>query len=160
MPAVTDAPLAPVTARLAQAGVRIGPHMATPAWRGERLDVDWAISVLWRPTSRQQPDQGVEVASTACYGRDALSPTLFNGAARAGIHARVDRLSPESVPLWGTMRATQLVCHVADQLRVALGDIEVRRRRLALRFGDREVEIDPGLLRFKLGRRLLVHAAP
>ena len=22
---------------------------ATPAWRGERLDVDWAVSVLWRP---------------------------------------------------------------------------------------------------------------
>ena len=89
-----------------------------------------------------------------------MSPTLFSGAARAGIHARVDRLSPDSAPLWGTMRATQLVCHVADQLRVALGDIEARRRRLALRFGDREVEIDPGLLRFKLGRRLLVHAVP
>ena len=59
LPAVTDAPLAPVTARLAQAGVRIGPHTATPAWRGERLDVDWAISVLWRPTSRQRPAQGV-----------------------------------------------------------------------------------------------------
>ena len=64
------------------------------------------------------------------------------------------------MPLWGTMRATQLVCHVADQLRVALGDIEVRRRRLALRFGDHEVGIDPGLLRFWLGRRLLVHALP
>ena len=59
LPAVTGAPLAPVAARLTQAGVRIGPHTATPAWRGERLDVDWAISVLWRPTSRQQPDQGV-----------------------------------------------------------------------------------------------------
>ena len=59
LPAVTGAPLAPVAARLVQAGVRIGPHTATPAWRGERLDVDWAISVLWRPTSRQRPAQGV-----------------------------------------------------------------------------------------------------
>ncbi len=49
LPAVTDAPLAPVTARLDRAGIRIGPHTATPAWRGERLDVDWAVSVLWRP---------------------------------------------------------------------------------------------------------------
>ena len=49
LPAVTDAPLAPVTARLDRAGIRIGPHTATPAWRGERLDVDWAVGVLWRP---------------------------------------------------------------------------------------------------------------
>ncbi len=52
LPAVTDAPLAPlapVTARLDRAGIRIGPHTATPAWRGERLDIDWAVSVLWRP---------------------------------------------------------------------------------------------------------------
>ncbi len=46
---VTDVPLAPVTARLDRAGIRIGPHTATPAWRGERLDVDWAVGVLWRP---------------------------------------------------------------------------------------------------------------
>ena len=49
LPAAGDAPLAPVTARLDRAGIRIGPHTATPAWRGERLDVDWAVSVLWRP---------------------------------------------------------------------------------------------------------------
>ena len=59
LPAVTGAPLAPVTARLGRAGIRLGPHTATPAWRGERLDVDWAISVLWRPTSRRQPERGV-----------------------------------------------------------------------------------------------------
>ncbi len=44
LPAVTDAPLAPVTARLVRAGIRVGPHTATPAWRGERLDVDWAVN--------------------------------------------------------------------------------------------------------------------
>ena len=47
-PTVTGAPLAKVTARLGRAGIRLGPHTATPAWRGERLDVDWAVSVLWR----------------------------------------------------------------------------------------------------------------
>ncbi len=47
-PTVTGVPLAPVTARLGRAGIRLGPHTATPAWRGERLDVDWAVSVLWR----------------------------------------------------------------------------------------------------------------
>ena len=49
LPAVTEPPLATAMARLDRAGIRIGPHTATPAWRGERLDVDWAVGVLWRP---------------------------------------------------------------------------------------------------------------
>ena len=49
LPMVPDVPLGSLTARLDRAGIRIGPHTATPAWRGERLDVDWAVSVLWRP---------------------------------------------------------------------------------------------------------------
>ena len=35
--------------RLERDGVSIGPDTATPDWRGERLDLDWAIHVLWRP---------------------------------------------------------------------------------------------------------------
>ena len=49
LPAVTEPPLATAMARLDRAGIRIGPHTATPVWRGERLDVDWAVGVLWRP---------------------------------------------------------------------------------------------------------------
>ena len=45
----TGAPLGPVMERLAQDDIAIGPHTATPAWRGERLDVGWAVGVLWRP---------------------------------------------------------------------------------------------------------------
>ena len=45
----TGAPLGPVMERLAQEDIAIGPHTATPAWRGERLDVGWAVGVLWRP---------------------------------------------------------------------------------------------------------------
>lgn len=58
------------------------------------------------------------------------------------------------------MTARQMVCHAADQLRVALGDIEVHTGQLRLRFGDREVEVNPGLLWFHLGRRILVHWLP
>ena len=90
----------------------------------------------------------------------AMSATLFNRSTRAKIHARLDRLSPASVPHWGTMPAREMVCHVADHLRVALGDIEARPRGLAVRLGNREVEVSPGLLRFKPGRQLLVHWLP
>ena len=60
LPAVTGTPLAPVAARLERAGIRIGPHTATPAWRGERLDVDWAVGLLWRPRGDGADDMRCE----------------------------------------------------------------------------------------------------
>ena len=44
-------PLAPVTDRLDQDDITIDPHTATPAWRGERVDIGWAVGLLWRPRS-------------------------------------------------------------------------------------------------------------
>jgi len=41
-----DGPLAPTTARLAAAGLTIGPYTATPRWDGHPFDVGWAIDVL------------------------------------------------------------------------------------------------------------------
>ena len=46
--------LAPVDRRLAAAGVGIDAETA-PRWRGERLDVAWAIEVLWRPRRDADP---------------------------------------------------------------------------------------------------------
>ena len=61
LPPVVGPPLAPVAARLDRAGIRIGPQTSTPDWRGERLDVDWAISVLWRPRRQATPGGGPPV---------------------------------------------------------------------------------------------------
>ena len=41
--------LEPTNDRLVAAGIDIDARTATPAWQGERLDLGWAISVLWRP---------------------------------------------------------------------------------------------------------------
>ena len=49
------APLAPTDARLAAAGVSIGPHTATPDWYGEPLDLSAALDVLWQPPAREPP---------------------------------------------------------------------------------------------------------
>ena len=43
------APLAPTDARLAAAGISIGPHTATPDWYGESLNLTAALDVLWEP---------------------------------------------------------------------------------------------------------------
>ena len=48
-------PLAPTDARLAVAGVSIGPHTATPDWYGESLDLTAALEVLWQPPARAAP---------------------------------------------------------------------------------------------------------
>lgn len=47
---------------------------------------------------------------------------------------------------WGKMQAGQMVCHVADQLRLALGDLEA--------------EPKPGLLRFKVLRHIPLYWLP
>ena len=49
MPSWEGAPLAATDARLAAAGVSIGPDTATPEWYGESLDLTAALDVLWEP---------------------------------------------------------------------------------------------------------------
>ena len=45
----TGPALAPTAERLRAAGIRIDPDTATPAAGGGRLDVGYAIDVLWSP---------------------------------------------------------------------------------------------------------------
>ena len=50
-PAWAGPALRPTDDALAEAGIEIGADTATPSWGGERLDLDWAMHVLWRPRS-------------------------------------------------------------------------------------------------------------
>ena len=45
--------LGPTNDRLVAAGIEIDARTATPAWQGERLDLGWAMSVLWRPKAER-----------------------------------------------------------------------------------------------------------
>ena len=38
-----------------------------------------------------------------------------------GFFERIDRLTPDHKPLFGKMNVNQMVCHCADQVRMALG---------------------------------------
>ena len=58
----TGPPLAPTDARLEEAGIVIDPDTATPDWHGERLDLVYAIDVLWTPREGAGP---VETAASA-----------------------------------------------------------------------------------------------
>ena len=55
-------------------------------------------------------------------------PTLLDPADRDAILRRLRRLTPGSKPNWGTLTAPRLLCHLADQLRVAVGDLPVTHR--------------------------------
>ncbi len=46
----------------------------------------------------------------------------FEPADRALLLARLDRLSPGHTARWGRMTVQQVVCHMADLVRVALGE--------------------------------------
>ncbi len=55
-------------------------------------------------------------------------PTLQDTAHREELGRRIAGLDPDRKPLWGKMNAHQMLCHVGDQMRVALGDIRVKDR--------------------------------
>lgn len=54
-------------------------------------------------------------------------PSLLAPADREAILGRLRRLQPTQQPLWGRLTAPAMVCHLADQLRVSLGDTPVQR---------------------------------
>ena len=63
-PEWTGAPLEPAAKRLEAAGIAIDGSTATPAWRGERLDLKWAIGILWRPRPGMPTEPGVPAGTS------------------------------------------------------------------------------------------------
>ena len=61
----TGLPLEPTAKRLAAAGMDIDGTTATPAWRGERLDLKWAIGILWRPRPGMATEPGVPAGTSS-----------------------------------------------------------------------------------------------
>lgn len=51
--------------------------------------------------------------------------TLSNDADRKELLIRLNRLSPESRRLWGTMSPDEMICHLSDSFRAALGEKEL-----------------------------------
>ena len=50
-------------------------------------------------------------------------PPLLDPSARLALFERLRCLTPETRPEWGGFTAPRMICHLADQLRVALGDL-------------------------------------
>jgi len=52
--------------------------------------------------------------------------TLMNASDRVVILERLRRVRPETRASWGSLDAPRMLCHVADQMRVALGDVPTK----------------------------------
>ncbi len=55
-------------------------------------------------------------------------PSILNSSDRASLISRLSSLQPETPANWGSLSAHGMLCHLADQLRVALGETSTTDR--------------------------------
>lgn len=55
-----------------------------------------------------------------------MAQDLMDPVYRSELVGRIESLQPDSRRLWGKMTCQQMLCHLTDQLRVALGDQPIR----------------------------------
>jgi hypothetical protein len=72
--------------------------------------------------------------------------TLFNPHDAQVLSSRLDNLKPDSPALWGKMNAHQMVCHMTDSCKVALGETPTTPR--------------PGFLSTRFARWLIISVLP
>ena len=75
----TGAPLEQAANRLQAAGIAIDGSTATPAWRGERLDLKWAIGILWRPRPGMPTEPGVPAGESGISAGEPGVPAGTSG---------------------------------------------------------------------------------
>jgi len=63
-----------------------------------------------------------------------VAVTIWDSSVRNSIADRAQRVTAESTPRWGKFNATGMMAHITDSLRMALGDLPVKSKKLPLRF--------------------------
>jgi len=61
--------------------------------------------------------------------------SLFDPAGRAAMLARLEPLQPNATRQWGKMTAAQMLAHCQQPLRVATGELPLKRSLLGILFG-------------------------
>ena len=60
--------------------------------------------------------------------------SIWNVSDRREIATRLARLPPDGAGKWGSMTAPQMVAHLGDCLRMALGDLPCQSKKLPIRY--------------------------
>lgn len=63
-----------------------------------------------------------------------MARTIWDPEIRTSIADRAQRVTAESMPRWGKFNATGMMAHVNDCLRMALGDLPVKPKKMFLRY--------------------------
>jgi len=74
------------------------------------------------------------VALLAWWLVAVAAPSLWEDAPRRELLDRLGRLGAEVRPRWGRMNAPQMITHVNDQFRMALGDLPTAPKRTPFRY--------------------------
>ncbi len=61
--------------------------------------------------------------------------TLFETKSNRALVERIQRLQPDSRALWGKMNVEQMLAHCRQPLRVATGELKLRRGLIGILFG-------------------------
>jgi hypothetical protein len=64
-----------------------------------------------------------------------MADSLFDAAGRAAMLARLDSLRADSQRQWGMMSIEQMLAHCQQPLRVAVGDLTLKRSLIGVLFG-------------------------
>lgn len=60
--------------------------------------------------------------------------SLWKDEARRDLTRRLARLAPDAKAIWGTMSAPQMVAHLTESARMALGDLACASKKLPFRY--------------------------
>lgn len=60
--------------------------------------------------------------------------SLWQEEARQELLTRLGKLTPEAKGAWGKMNAFQMLAHLSDGVRMALGELDVKPKKTPLRF--------------------------
>src|SRR5436853_7429183 len=61
--------------------------------------------------------------------------SIFNTGEKNEILNRIDKLQPDTKPLWGTMNASQMLAHCIVPSKVSLGEVQLKRNLFGVLFG-------------------------
>ena len=60
--------------------------------------------------------------------------TMFNDEDRASMLTRIDRVASGARPRWGKMNAERMLAHLVESVRMAIGEIAPRPKKLPIRY--------------------------
>ncbi len=60
--------------------------------------------------------------------------TFWDPIAREEICSRIERLTPETKARWGKFNAAQMLAHLNDSMRMAIGELPVAAKRSPIRY--------------------------